>query len=295
MAAGGASDAVLPGVLAVRWMARLAENPLAAPGYYAFDLSAPIVAGTYRAARAAANVALTGAALLDAGQRAVYALCRPPGHHAGRDMCGGYCFLNNAAIATEYLLRTTNNRHRDKETRRQGDTGADLHRSSFIVHRSERVAVLDIDFHHGNGTQQIFYERDDVLFVSIHADPARHYPYFSGYADEQGVGAGEGCTHNFPLPLGTGWDAYAPALDAATTVIRRFGPDGLVVSLGVDTAAEDYDTFQLVGPDFARIGEAIGALGLPTVLVQEGGYDLGVIGRNVVAVLRSVEDAYGSS
>ena len=101
--------------------------------------------------------------------------------------------------------------------------------------------------------------------------------------------------NGIPLPLGTGWDAYAPALDAATTVIRRFGPDGLVVSLGVDTAAEDYDTFQLVGPDFARMGEAIGALGLPTVLVQEGGYDLGVIGRNVVAVLRGVEDAYGSS
>jgi acetoin utilization deacetylase AcuC-like enzyme len=114
----------------------------------------------------------------------------------------------------------------------------------------------------------------------LHADPAHEYPFFSGYADEHGVGAGEDCTRNFPLPLGTAWDAYAPALDAAADVFRQFGPDGLVVSLGVDTAAEDYDTFRLVGPDFARIGESIGALGLPTVLVQEGGYDLGAIGRN---------------
>jgi acetoin utilization deacetylase AcuC-like enzyme len=152
-----------------------------------------------------------------------------------------------------------------------------------------RVAILDVDYHHGNGTQQIFYDRGDICFVSLHADPAHEYPFFSGYASERGAASGAGANHNFPLPLGTAWDAYAPALDAGSAAIRDFGADALIVSLGVDTAAEDYDTFQLVGDDFTRMGAAIGALDLPTVLVQEGGYDLGVIGRNVVNVLRGVE------
>ncbi|HEU5089619.1 MAG TPA: histone deacetylase family protein, partial [Roseiflexaceae bacterium] len=178
VAAGGAPESVMPGTLAVRWMERPCPNPIATPGYYCFDLSAPIVAGTYAAARAAANVALTGAALLQQGQRAAYALCRPPGHHAGRDLYGGYCYLNNAAIAAQALLAGN---------WWQGNTAP------------RRVAILDIDYHHGNGTQQIFYERDDVLFVSIHADPARQYPYFAGYADECGAGAGSGYNLNIPL------------------------------------------------------------------------------------------------
>ncbi|GIW00016.1 MAG: hypothetical protein KatS3mg058_1419 [Roseiflexus sp.] len=142
--AGGAPEAVIPGTLAVRWMSRPHDHPLAAPGYYTFDTCAPIVAGTYAAARAAADVALTGAELLLIGSRCAYALCRPPGHHAGRDLCGGYCFLNNAAIAAAYLVCNA---------------------------PDATCAILDIDFHHGNGTQQIFYERSDVLFVSIHASP----------------------------------------------------------------------------------------------------------------------------
>jgi len=242
------------------------HHPIEALGWYSHDNDA-ILSGTWSAARGAVDVTVSAwRAVADGSVHAAYALARPPGHHAASDSYAGYCFLNNAAIA-----------------------------AAEWAARGARVAILDVDYHHGNGTQQIFAARGDVCFVSLHADPAHEYPFFSGYADEHGVGAGEDCTHNFPLPLGTAWDAYAPALDAAADVIRQFGPDGLVVSLGVDTAAEDYDTFQLVGPDFARMGEAVGALGLPTVLVQEGGYDLGVIGRNVVCVLRGVEDAYGSS
>jgi acetoin utilization deacetylase AcuC-like enzyme len=194
--------------------------------------------------------------------RAAYALARPPGHHAAADSYAGYCFLNNAAIA-----------------------------AAAWADRGARVAILDVDYHHGNGTQQIFYERGDVCFVSLHADPVHEYPFFSGYAHELGAADGVGTTHNYPLPLGTEWATYEPALADAMQVLERFAPDGLVVSLGVDTAAEDADTFQLVAADYPRLGAAIGRLGIPTVLVQEGGYDLGAIGRNVVGVLTGVEGA----
>lgn len=263
VAAGGAAAAVLPGVLAVRWMARPSENPLAAPGYYAFDLSAPIVAGTYRAACASASVALTGAALLREGERAAYALCRPPGHHAGRDMCGGYCFFNNAAIAAEYLLREPQDERR------------------------ARVAILDIDFHHGNGTQQIFYERDDVLVVSIHADPARHYPYFSGYADERGAGAGLGYNLNLPLEAGITNERFLAVLEQALTLIADFAPGNLVVSAGFDTFGGDpIADFALTAAAYPAIGRRIAALGLPTLIVQEGGYAVAALGENVVGLLR---------
>ena len=242
------------------------HHPIEAMGWYSHDNDA-ILAGTWNAAVGAVDVTLSAwRVVADGEQHAAYALARPPGHHAAADSYAGYCFLNNAAIA-----------------------------AAAWADRGARVAILDVDYHHGNGTQQIFVARHDVCFVSLHADPAHEYPFFSGYADERGVGTGEGCTHNFPLPPGTAWDRYGPALAAATDVIADFGADGLVISLGVDTAVEDYDTFQLVGGDFSRIGAAIGALGLPTVLVQEGGYDLGVIGRNVVNVLRGYEDVYGRS
>jgi acetoin utilization deacetylase AcuC-like enzyme len=263
VAAGGAPEAVLPGTFAVRSMSRRSLTPLAAPGYYSFDLSAPIVAGTYAVARAAADAALTAARHVQAGAPAAYALCRPPGHHAGSDLCGGYCFLNNAAIAAEYLRQ----------------------------HRAGRcVAILDIDFHHGNGTQQIFEARDDVLFVSLHADPAEHYPYFSGYADELGRGAGHGWTHNIVLPAGTDDARYLAALDAALALIADRTPAALVISLGVDTAADDPvaamgASFALGAGVFHPIGARIAALGLPTVFVQEGGYAVDALGRNVAAVL----------
>ncbi|MFO7169826.1 MAG: histone deacetylase family protein [Chloroflexota bacterium] len=269
VAAGGAPEAVLPSTLAVRWMSRPCEHPLAEPGYYSFDLSAPIVPGTFRAALASADVALTGAALLLEGQRAAYALCRPPGHHAGADLCGGYCYLNNAAIAAQYLLEN-------------GQAGAPT------------VAILDIDFHHGNGTQQIFYERADVLFVSIHADPAHHYPHYLGYADERGAGAGLGFNLNLPLPPGTGDDGWLAALDRALDAVRAYGPAFLIVSAGFDTFAGDPvangdEGFTLSAAAYPEIGRRIEALGLPTLFVQEGGYAIAALGSNVAGLLRGFE------
>jgi acetoin utilization deacetylase AcuC-like enzyme len=239
-----------------------AQSVIADLGWYSHDNDA-ILAGTWSAAVGAVDVTLSAwQAVADGGASSAYALARPPGHHAATDSYAGYCFLNNAAIAAQAWT----------------DRGA-------------RVAILDVDYHHGNGTQQIFYARNDVFFVSLHADPIDEYPFFLGHAAERGTGAGDGFTRNLPLPLGTEWDAYGPALAATATAIRDFGPDALVVSLGVDTAAEDPDLFQLGADDFTRIGTAIGALAIPTLLVQEGGYELSVIGRNVVNVLRGVAGA----
>jgi acetoin utilization deacetylase AcuC-like enzyme len=233
------------------------QHPIAALGWYSHDNDA-ILAGTWAAAVGAVDLTVSAwRAVADGDADAAYALARPPGHHASVDSYAGYCFFNNAAIAAHAWT----------------ELGA-------------RVAILDVDYHHGNGTQQIFYDRADVCFLSLHADPAHEYPFFNGFAPERGAGPGTGATHNFPLPLGTAWNTYRPALDAASAAITDFAPDALVVSLGVDTAAEDYDTFQLVADDFTRMGAAIGALDLPTLFVQEGGYDLDVIGRNVVNVLR---------
>ncbi len=238
------------------------QHPIAQLGWYSHDNDA-VLAGTWEAATGAVDVTLSAwDAVADGREDLAYALARPPGHHAAAGSYAGYCFLNNAAIAAQAWARG----------------GA-------------RVAILDVDYHHGNGTQQLFYDRGDVCFVSLHADPAHEYPFFTGFTSEHGCADGQGTTHNFPLPLGTGWDAYGPALEEAAVVITRFGADALVVSLGVDTSAEDYDTFRLTGEDFTRMGHVVGGLGLPTLLVQEGGYDLTVVGRNVVNVLRGVEEA----
>jgi acetoin utilization deacetylase AcuC-like enzyme len=266
-ATGAPADAeAVPYARPIRGQPRRApHHPIEAFGWYSHDNDA-ILAGTWDAAVGAVDVTLSAwKAVADGAAPHAYALARPPGHHAATDSYAGYCFLNNAAIA-----------------------------AAAWADRSARVAILDVDYHHGNGTQQIFWERADVCVVSLHADPAREYPFFSGYADERGAGSGDGTTHNYPLPLGTDWAGYAPALDDAVSVIGRYAPDGLIVSLGVDTAAEDPDTFRLVADDYPRLGAAIARLRLPTVFVQEGGYDLGVLGRNVVGVLRGFEDA-GSS
>lgn len=231
-------------------------------GYYAFDVAVPIVEGTWRAVRTAADVALTGHRLLNGGERAAFSLCRPPGHHAMRDLGGGYCYLNNAAIAAQALR----------------DSGA------------RSVAVLDVDYHHGNGIQSIFYRRSDVLFVSLHGDPRSEFPYFLGYSDESGEGAGEGYNLNLPMPAGTRWNQYSAGLTAALARIREFGPDALVVSLGVDTFKEDpISRFRLENDDYLRMGEAIAVLNTPTLFVMEGGYAVEDIGVNAVNVLTGFE------
>jgi len=231
-------------------------------GAHCLDTATPIVAGTYAAARVAVDVALTAADLVIDGAPVAYALCRPPGHHASRDMYGGYCFFNNAAIVADQLVR----------------------------HGAARVAILDLDYHHGNGTQQLFYERSDVLYVSLHADPARAFPYFSGHADETGAAAGVGTTRNLPLAAGTDVEGYAAALADACELVAAFGADApLVVSLGFDTYRGDpIGDLAIDTPDYARIGAMVRAVGRRAVVIQEGGYALDAIGPNAVAFLRGL-------
>ncbi|MEL6478493.1 MAG: histone deacetylase family protein [Pseudomonadota bacterium] len=232
-------------------------------GYYCLASETSISEGTWEAAQAAADVALTGAALLGAGERAAFALCRPPGHHAAQDMFGGYCFLNNAAIAAQ----------------------------SLIAAGATRIAVLDVDFHHGNGTQSIFYDRPDVLFLSLHGDPDDAFPHFLGGADETGAGEGEGANVNYPMPPETGYPAWSEAFDDACTRIVAFGAEALVVSLGVDTFKRDpISFFRLESADFTDYGRKLARLGLPTLFVMEGGYAVAEIGVNTVNVLEGFED-----
>jgi len=230
--------------------------------YFSLDAGTPITAGTWRAVTAAANVALTGQKMVAGGEGAVFSLCRPPGHHASQDVYGGYCFLNNAAIAAQAFL----------------DAGAG------------RVAILDVDYHHGNGTQSIFYERSDVLFASLHGHPKQEFPYFLGYEDETGAGAGEGFNHNYPLLWGSAFDRYGAALEDACAKIEPYGPDALVISLGVDTFEKDpISKFKLTREDYPRIGARIARIGRPTLFVMEGGYAVEEIGINAVGVLTGFE------
>ena len=235
-------------------------------GAYLFDTATPIVAGTWGAALGAVDVALAATERVVAGAPLAYGLCRPPGHHAGRGMLGGYCYLNNSAIAAEWLRR---------------ECGA------------RRVAILDIDYHHGNGTQQIFWERSDVLYLSLHGDPARAYPYYSGYATEAGADAGAGLTRNWPLPARTGLDGYATTLAEALRMIVAFAPDApLVISAGFDTFDGDpIGDLALRTPDYEQIGRMIGALGTRMVVLQEGGYALDALGANALALLTGLRGA----
>ena len=238
------------------------DNFAARMGLYSMDSGTPLTAGTWTAAKTGADCAVNAAHALRLGQRASFALTRPPGHHAGADYFGGYCFLNNAALAAQHLL----------------DDGA------------KRVAILDIDYHHGNGTQDIFYKRAVVLFVSIHADPRSEYPFYLGHADETGAGEGTGYNMNVPLPHGASAAQWFAALETACFKLQGFAPDALVVSLGVDTFAGDpLSKFALASADFLRVGERIGYLGLPTAFVLEGGYAVAEIGINVVNVLEGFE------
>jgi len=232
-------------------------------GQYGFDAASPIAAGTYQSAYWAAQSALSGLDAIIAGEtQQAFALCRPPGHHSGADYFGGYCYLNNAAIAA-----------RAAEAAGLGP-----------------VAILDVDYHHGNGTQDIFYADGGVFFASIHADPKSDYPYFWGHADEKGEGDGEDATFNQPLPRGTTWETYAPALDKALARITAFGAKALIVSYGADTFEQDpISEFKLTTQDMHRIGAAIATLDLPTLTVMEGGYRIDALGRNVEAYLAGLE------
>ena len=236
------------------------DNFAAKLGLYSFDAGSPFTAGTWVAARAGAHCALSAAQQLVQGDRAAFALSRPPGHHAGADFFGGYCFLNNAALATQHLR----------------DAGM------------AKVAVLDIDYHHGNGTQAIFYDRPDVFFTSIHGDPRTEFPFYLGHADETGSGAGQGANLNIPLPRGTGFERWSAALEQALQAITRFGADALVVSLGMDTFEGDpISGFTLKSADYFAVGQRLEAAGLPTVLVFEGGYAVAEVGVNVANVLEA--------
>ncbi|WP_017672008.1 histone deacetylase family protein [Blastomonas sp. AAP53] len=227
-------------------------------GQFSFDASSPIAAGTWTSSYWGAQSALAAVQAVLDGERAAFALCRPPGHHCGADYLGGYCFLNNAAIAAE----------------------------AAIAGGKKRIAILDVDYHHGNGTQDIFYDRGDVLFVSVHADPVTDYPFFWGHADERGEGAGEGATLNLPLPRGTGLAEYRSALGTGLAAIREFGADLLCVSFGADTFAGDpISQFALQTEDYTPIAASIAALDLPTVIVMEGGYAVDALGANVAAFL----------
>ena len=222
-------------------------------GWWCFETTTPIMHGTYAAARSSVDVALTAADNVKNGDPVTYGLCRPPGHHAARAVYGGYCFFNNAAIVAHHLTESTDC----------------------------KVAVLDVDYHHGNGTQQIFYDRDDVQFVSLHGDPVRAYPYLSGFRDEIGTGKGRGTTSNYPMSEQTGDDDYLSALAAACDEISAFGAEFVVVSLGLDTYYDDPISDLAVTPDgFERSGAVVRQLGLPTVVLQEGGYATEELGEN---------------
>ncbi len=261
--AEGFKGEAIPTSLPARRMAQKCPNFIEGKlGYYANAIETSISKGTWEAAYASAQVALTGAARMQAGAKSVFSLCRPPGHHAGSDLFGGFCFLNNAAIAAQSML----------------NNGA------------KRVAIVDVDFHHGNGTQDIFYDRDDVLLVSLHGDPMDTFPYFLGHADETGTGKGEGYNLNMPMPAGTSFETWRAALATGLNKVRDFGADALIISLGVDTFENDpISFFKLKSDDFSTYGQDIAKLGLPTHFVMEGGYDVEEIGINTVNVLTGFE------
>ncbi|MGN6144171.1 MAG: histone deacetylase family protein [Mesorhizobium sp.] len=241
----GAGPVVIPSVHPTHRMRRKPEDLLGELGWYSNSTSCPIMEGSFTAAFASACSAVHAADLLMEGAgNAIYALCRPPGHHAYADLMSGVCFFNNAAIAAQRL------------------------RSRF-----DKVAIIDIDVHHGNGTQDIFWARDDVLFASLHVDPRHGPPYYAGYADEIGEGAGRGLTLNLPMPVGTGDADYLAALDRVFAAIAAFGPSAIVVSMGLDASAHDpVQTFRISNEGFHEIARRIDALPMPKLLVQEGGY-----------------------
>jgi acetoin utilization deacetylase AcuC-like enzyme len=271
--AGNAARQPFPSVWPVRTLRSEVEpqNFTAKLGLYSMDNGTPMVAGTWAAAKAGADAAASAAVLVSSESginstvKSAFCATRPPGHHAGADFMGGYCFLNNAAVAAQTL-------------RNNG---------------CAKVAILDVDYHHGNGTQSIFYDRADVLFVSIHGDPRTEYPFYLGHADETGEGAGHGFNLNLPLPAGSSKAVWFAALATACEKIKQFGADALVVSLGLDTFEDDpISTFALKTSDYLELGSKLKQLGLPTVFILEGGYAAKELGVNAGNVLDGFEDVF---
>lgn len=253
----GASKEVIPNIHPIARNGSYPASAVGQAGYHMADTSCPISQETWESACWSAWSAVDAADAVLAGDRAAYALCRPPGHHAFADVAGGFCFINNSAVAAQRLLSQT-----------------------------DRVAILDVDLHHGNGTQGIFYARSDVLTVSIHADPVRFYPFFWGHADERGEGPGLGYNLNLPLPRKTGDDGFLQATEAALKRISAYAPDVLVIALGLDAFEGDpFGGLSVSTSGFGRIAETIRTLGLPTVVVQEGGYLCDKLGSNLTAFL----------
>ncbi|TPL85517.1 histone deacetylase family protein [Mesorhizobium sp. B2-3-14] len=253
----GASAEVIPNIHPIARNGSYPASAVAQAGYHMADTACPISGETWQSALWSAWSAVEAAETVMAGASAAYALCRPPGHHAFADVAGGFCFINNSAVAAQVLRR-----------------------------QAARVAILDVDLHHGNGTQGIFYARPDVLTVSLHADPVRFYPFFWGHADERGEGPGLGYNFNLPLPRKSADAAFLEALGVAFQRIRAFSPDVLVVALGLDAFEGDpFGGLSVTTPGFSRIGEAIAGLGLPAVIVQEGGYLCDELGDNLTAFL----------
>ncbi|MGX5841246.1 histone deacetylase family protein [Mesorhizobium sp. ArgA1] len=258
----GASAEVIPNIHPLARGGAYPASAVGQAGYHMADTACPISAETWQSALWSAWSAVEAAETVRAGAPAAYALCRPPGHHAFADVAGGFCFINNSAVAAQRLRK-----------------------------QAARVAILDVDLHHGNGTQGIFYGRSDVLTVSLHADPVRFYPFFWGHADERGEGPGLGYNLNLPLPRKSADAAFLEALQAAVQRIQAFAPEALVVALGLDAFEGDpFGGLSVTTPGFSRIGEAIAKLGLPTVIVQEGGYLCDALGDNLTAFLTGFGD-----
>lgn len=259
----GAGEEVIPNIHPANRTDSYPKSAAGQAGFHQADSACPIASGTWEAAYWSAQSAISGADALIGGTRAAYVLSRPPGHHAFGDLAGGFCFLNNSAIAAERLRA-----------------------------KGLRPAIVDVDVHHGNGTQGIFYARNDVLTVSLHADPARFYPFFWGHAHERGAGPGLGYNLNLPLARGTNDDDFLTTLQTALTRVQAYGADAVVIALGLDAHIDDpFKGLAITTPGFARIGAAIAGLNLPTVLVQEGGYLCDALGGNLKSVLNGFQGA----
>ncbi|MBR9864714.1 MAG: histone deacetylase family protein [Rhodobacteraceae bacterium] len=259
----GAGAEVIPNIHPANRTDSYPRSAVGQAGYHQADTACPIAEGTWEAAYWSAQSAISGADSLIDGGHSAYVLSRPPGHHAFGDLAGGFCFLNNSAIAAERLRA-----------------------------KGLRPAILDVDVHHGNGTQGIFYNRDDVLTVSIHADPERFYPFFWGHAHERGAGAGLGYNLNLPLARGTNDADFLKSLDSALARVRAFGADAVVIALGLDAFIDDpFKGLAVTTEGFGRIGAAIAGLKLPTLLVQEGGYLCDELGENLTSVLNGFQGA----